>query len=140
MSMQSQQVEVTEPIEIVFAEGLIGIPRARRFRLLSRENSEVRILECLDIANFRLPVVDPYLADPKYRPDVSQRVMEALGFHEEDPILYLAITVVNDDGSFANLRAPLVINTSNCAGMQVILDHPDYNVQAPLEGLKLTTT
>ena len=52
--------------EISFEEGIIGVPRARRFQLLGRDGSEVLLLRSLDIPGFSLPVVDPRHADPGF--------------------------------------------------------------------------
>jgi flagellar assembly factor FliW len=108
--------------EILFSEGVIGVSRARRFELLERSGSPIRVLRCLDIEGFALPVVDPRLADPDYRPAISARVSEALGLSGEGLLLLLAVTTLEPAGPVANLRAPLVINVEKRIGAQVILD------------------
>ena len=53
--------ETSEGTVIQFPEGVIGVPRARRFQVLERPGSPIRVLKCLDIEGFNLPVVDPRL-------------------------------------------------------------------------------
>jgi flagellar assembly factor FliW len=121
---------------IHFEEGIIGVPRARRFQLLERDGSPVRVLRCLDIEGLAIPVTDPRLADASYRPELGSRVTEALEIRTGDPVLVLAVTTLNGASSEANLRAPLVINTRRQLAVQVILDDRSYPLRAPvrLEG------
>lgn len=118
---------------IVFEEGIIGVPRARRFQLLEHEDSPIRVLRCLDINGFALPVVDPALADPDYKPAVGRRVLEALGFEEDDPVLLLAVTTLEPTGPKANLRAPVVVNARGQTAAQVILEDRKYPLRAPVK-------
>ena len=117
---------------IWFEEGIIGVPRARRFQLIERDDSPIRVLRCLDIDGFALPVVDPRLADPGYAPDLGARVAEMLGLEEKEPVLLLSVTILNSDGPVANLRAPLVVNPRRCAGAQIILENRSYPLRAPV--------
>ena len=115
-----------------FEEGIIGVPRARRFQLLEREDSAVKILRCIDIEGFSLPVVDPLLADPEYSPRLGPRVMQALGVEQDDPVLVLAVATLEGAEVFANLKAPVVVNVRQRQALQVILDGRDYALRAPV--------
>lgn len=126
-----------EANEILFPEGIVGVPRARRFRLLEQPGSPLRILDCLDIEGFRLPVVDPFRVEPDYEPVLGKRVREILEVEEGDPMLLLAITVVRSgEAPTANLRAPLVINAAKARGMQWILDDTRWSLQTPATALQ----
>ncbi len=118
--------------EILFPEGIIGVPRARRFLLLEREGSPIRVLRCLDIEGFALPVVDPRLADAGYGPRLGRHVARAIGSQDGASLLMLAVATLTPDGPTANLRAPLVINTRLRRAAQVILEERSYPLRAPL--------
>jgi len=130
--MSAEATAAAEDTEIRFEEGIIGVPRARRFELLEREGSPIRVLRCLDIDGFALPVIDPLLADTTYRPVLGPRVHEALLLEAGEPVLLLAVTTLEPTGPVANLRAPLVINVKRRLAKQVILDDRDYPLRAPL--------
>lgn len=130
--MSEPALSVFDSAEIVFPEGIIGVPRARRFHLLERTDSPIRFLQSLDIQGFRLPVVDPYLADPDYRPRLGSRANASLGFDDPQQILLLAIANVTEEGAVANLRAPLIINVERRCGVQVILDDLRHGLRAPV--------
>jgi flagellar assembly factor FliW len=129
----SEAARVLEDTTVIrFEEGIIGIPRARRFQLTEREDSQIRVLRCLDIEGFALPVVDPRLADPGYQPELGPRVSSALGIENDDPVLVLAITTLEPGQPMANLRAPLVINVRRRTAAQVILDDRSIPLRAPV--------
>ncbi len=123
----------TDPSSILwFEEGIVGVPRARRFQLLERAGSAVRLLRCLDIEGFALPVVEPARADPDYRPRLGRRVREALGAEGNEPLVILVVTVLGPEGPRANLRAPIVIHPRTRRGVQVILEDPSLPLDAPV--------
>ena len=117
---------------ILFEEGIIGVPRARRFQLLEREGSPVRVLRCLDIEGFALPVVDPLAVQPDYHPEIGARLSASLDLSAADPVLLLAVASFEPDGTVVNLRAPVFINPRRRLGAQVILDDRRYPIRAPL--------
>lgn len=117
--------------EIVFEEGIIGVPRARRFVLLERPGSPLRMLRSLDIEGFALPVVDPTLVDADYRPRLGPRVARAIGLGDDDPVVMLAIASREPGGTTVNLRAPVIINVGRRLAAQVILENRAYPLRAP---------
>ncbi len=121
--------------EILFEEGIIGVPRARRFHLMERDGSPVRVMRCLDIEGFTLPVVDPRLADPSYAPRINKRVAATLGAGSDEPLLLLAVATWQPNGAVANLRAPLVINTNRRVAAQVILEDRTLPLRARIGAL-----
>jgi flagellar assembly factor FliW len=128
--MTAGNAMAVEAAELIFEEGIIGVPRARRFELMEQENSPVRLLRCLDIKGFALPVVDPLLADPDYRPDLH-RTLKALGCERAEDVLVMAVACLEPDGAYANLRAPIVLHVGRRSGAQVILD----DMKLPLRAL-----
>jgi flagellar assembly factor FliW len=131
--MGESNVSVGDEATIRFEEGIIGLPHAKRFQLLAKHGSAVRVLSCLDVEGLALPVTDPLLADRNYRPELGARIQEALELAEGDPVLFLAVTTRELDGLVANLRAPLVVNVRCRRAVQVILDDRSYPLRAPVK-------
>lgn len=123
---------------IFFEEGVIGVPLARRFELMTRDDSPLCVLRCLDIEGFNLPVVNPRLVDPVYKPRLAERVNQILEAGEE-PLLFLAVTAVGSEGAVANLKAPVVVNVAQRTAVQVILEG-DYPLRAPVDLAEVETT
>jgi flagellar assembly factor FliW len=122
----------TSTATICFEEGIIGVPRAKRFEILAADDSPIRVLRCLDIDGFALPVVDPALADPAYRPSIPKRLAESIGLDPDSPAVVLAVTVRDKTGSHCNLRAPIVLNPERRLALQIILDDRSLPLRAPL--------
>lgn len=130
--MPSTEAVAVDTSELIFDEGIIGVPRARRFRLLEEEGSPIRLLSSLDIKGFVLPVVDPWLADADYRPRLERHV-RSLGCASGGDVLVLAVALVEGGRAFANLRAPLLLDIDRRAGAQVILDDMTLPLRAPVK-------
>ena len=131
---QPAQVPESDAGEIHFPEGLIGFPSAKHFRLLQHDGGRDLVLSCLDEPALQLPVVDPLSADSEYRPRLRPAAVAGLGTTRPENLLMLSIAVRQPDGSLlANLRAPLLIDTERCVGLQVILDDSSYSLAAPVE-------
>ena len=137
--MHATQEQRPETSEIFFDEGIIGVPRARRFELLERAGSSVRLLRSLDIEGFSLPVVDPKMADPDYDPRLNPRITRALELDDQAELLLLAVATLESDGPLVNLRAPLVINAARLLGVQVILEDRTLPLRAELRELAVRT-
>jgi flagellar assembly factor FliW len=118
--------------EIRFDEGIIGVPQARRFQLLERPGSRLRLLRSVDLDGFALPVVDPRLAEPGYSPTFQPRLSEALSLDTEHWLI-LAVVTLGENGATANLRAPIVINVERRVGAQIILDDKSLPLRRALE-------
>lgn len=116
---------------IVFEEGVIGVPRARRFQLLERGDSCVRMLRSLDVPHFVLPVVDPRVSRSDYAPDFSERVRRSVDASASDELVIFAVATVSGAEGSANLRAPIVINVAKRTAAQIILDDRTLPLRAP---------
>ena len=107
---------------IAFPSGLPGFEADRRFVLLSAANFEpVQCLQAIDGPSPSFLVVDPRRVLADYRARLNQSDLTRLGATDETSLVWLAIVTVGDDGLFANLRAPVVINPARMLGFQLVL-------------------
>ena len=64
---------------------------------------------------------DPRLVLQNFRSALSKNDLARLGADENTPLLWLAIVLLEADGTVAaNLRAPIVINPATMIGQQVM--------------------
>ena len=77
-------------------------------------------------------VVDPRRVLPDYRARLNQSDLTRLGGTDETSLVWLAIVTVADDGLFANLRAPVVINPARMLGFQLVPSDSVYPLRQPL--------
>ena len=118
---------------IAFPSGLPGFEADRRFVLLSAASFEpVQCLQSIDGPSPSFLVVDPRRVLTDYRARLNQSDLTRLGATDETSLVWLAIVTVGDDGLFANLRAPVVINPAKMLGFQLVPSDSVYPLRQPL--------
>ncbi len=128
-------IEIAEEKILTFADGLPGLERYGRYTLLStKETDPFHWLQSLDDMDVALAVINPYLLFPDYRPTVPENVLKDLGIHETEQVLVLTVAVIPQDFQqmTTNLLAPILINTQNNQGRQVILENSEYDLRQPI--------
>ena len=120
---------------ITMPEGLPGLDAFKRYALLSTEETDpFHWLQALDAADVSLAVINPYLLMPEYKPMVPEEVFEQLGAGNTEDVLVLTVAVIPREfrNMTTNLLAPILINTKNNVGKQVILDNSEYALRHPI--------
>jgi len=125
-SHSSAAEAVRDPIDaeqdiVAFPHGLPGFEACRGFALFKAEAAPFQWLTSVEGPAASFLTVDPRLILPTYRYALSPADLERLGADEHTPLLWLAIVLLEADGSVAaNLRAPIVINPATMLGQQVM--------------------
>ena len=115
--------------------GLIGFADATKFVLLeSPEVDPFRWLVSVDKPELSFAVIDPRLLVPDFHIGLAEPDRARLEITEESDVLPLAISVLSTppEGSTANLKAPIVVNSTRMLAQQVVLTTSDYSVKHPL--------
>ncbi len=127
------QMEIEEKGIIEFPEGIPGFENAKKFALLAstEEGSPFQWLQGVDNTELAFVVIDPKVFKPDYSVDVDDDEVEILKIKDVEKVIVLTIIVVPEDITkmTANLKAPVLINTENNRGKQVILDKGDYELK-----------
>jgi flagellar assembly factor FliW len=124
-------IEIDEKNIIDFPEGIPGFENVKKFVLLSNEDSPFQWLQGVDNPHLAFVVIDPRLCKEDYVVDVEDAEVEILDIRDSSKVLVYSIVVVPEDISkmTANLKAPVLINTENNKGKQVILNNEDYPIK-----------
>jgi flagellar assembly factor FliW len=139
----SEQIESTnfgvikfeEEDVVELPEGVLGFSHLTRFLLIESEDYEpFRFLQSIDEPFICFTLIDPLLVDQTYRLELKSEDQRKLHLESQDEgIVYSVVTLAeNPQDATANLYAPLVINTSNMRGSQIILFDSKYSVNQPL--------
>lgn len=132
------EIELEEDKILTFDHGIFGFENSKRYTILysgEDENSSViSWLQSLDEVSLALPIIQPGYVTDHYNPVVEDELLVSLGnFKEEDIVVFLTLTVPSDLTKMtSNLKAPIIINTANKKGCQVVVDDPDYIVKYPV--------
>jgi len=126
-------IDIDEKGIIEFPEGLPGFEDVKKYVLLGSTDEDMifRWLQSVDSPELAFVVIDPRLLVSNYEVDVDDSEVEILSIKDTEKVALYSIVVVPDDIAkmTANLKAPLIINTENMKGKQVILDKSDYQIK-----------
>lgn len=120
---------------IHFPNGIYGFEDVRDFILLQEdENRVVWSLQAVGRPYPSIIVVDPCVVMPGYAPRLAAADRRALGEPGPDDLCWLAVAVIRKklEDSVVSLKSPIVINSKNRVGMQVILDDERYPLRCRL--------
>lgn len=128
------EIEVMPEKVIHFPEGIIGFREVKDYILIGKKERMVMWLQSVDRPETAFIVVNPFLFEPTYDPKLAGTDLEFLKVNDVQDINILTIVVVpkNPQEMTANLLGPLVINTKERLGRQVILTEGDYSVKHPI--------
>lgn len=133
-SIQADAEVQAIPCEIVFPQGLIGCPAWQYFQLVPEAFAGCGELVCLDEPGVALPVADPAWLGIDVRLELDDDDGEALHLSRAEDARVLCVLTLHRSppAVTANLAGPLIINWPERLGRQVVLDHQDYPLRAPI--------
>lgn len=112
-----------------------GFPDRSKFALVQLDDDGVLCsLASLEEPDLRFLVVPPAQFFPDYAPVVDDEAVSDLGISDASDVLLLCVLTAGESLSTttANLAAPLLVNTTTCRALQVVLDDPSLSVATPL--------
>ena len=133
------EVEVDDSKIIDFPNGIIGFPDLKKFTLMQdgnddKDSNTIRWLQSIDEPGFAMPVMDPLLVCPDYKPEIDKDKIEGIGeLSDEELLVLVTVTVPHDLTKMTvNLMGPFIINVKDMKGAQCIVDNDDYPVKFPI--------
>jgi flagellar assembly factor FliW len=116
------ETEITVSEAVTFPDGIPGFESCRSWVVMAAEDATpLRRLHALDGADAAFLAIDPRAVLDNYRCDLSATDRRRLGASDTDPLLWLAIVMMESTGALTvNLRAPIVINPKTMTGQQVL--------------------
>jgi flagellar assembly factor FliW len=131
------EVEIDDSKIISFPNGIIGFPDLKKFTLMYDEekgSDTIKWLQSIDEPNFAMPVMDPLVVCPDYKPEVDVNITNDIGDIDNDDLLILVTVTVPHDlkQMTVNLMGPFIINIKELKAVQTIIDNDDYPVKFPI--------
>ena len=124
------EMEIDDTNILEFEDGLPGFPDDRQFVLIENEEPFCWLQSVTDGENAFI-LVDVFKIMPEYNPQVDKEELELLGEYKPEDFLILNIVVLpeNIKNMTVNLLAPVIINTANKKGRQVIAKNENYSIK-----------
>jgi Uncharacterized protein conserved in bacteria len=129
------EIEYAQKDIITFNKGLFGLNDLKTFILLDLEEYEpFKLLQSLEDDEIAMIVTSPYEFFNEYEFEVNEDTVNNLQIDSPEQVNVITTVTLNSDvkNITTNLQGPIVINTSNNLGEQIILDNPKYKVKNPL--------
>ncbi|MEW4221542.1 flagellar assembly protein FliW [Rossellomorea marisflavi] len=128
-------ITVNDEELLSFPHGVPGFHDEKQFALLHLEDNEwFQILQSTVTPDLAFITTNPFLFFPEYDFELDRASLDQLGNPTTGNIQVLSILTVKDPfkKSTANLQAPVIINTANKRGKQVILTDTNYRTHHPI--------
>ncbi|MFH2065771.1 MAG: flagellar assembly protein FliW [Pseudomonadota bacterium] len=131
------EIDIADEKIINMPLGLPGFLGRTRFVLLERmETRPFCWFQSVDDPNLALVIMNPFLFHAEYSVDIEPALKEMAW--KGDPLDKMAVYVVltfHDDGLYritANLIGPIIINTTKCEAVQMVLHESPYSHRHPV--------
>lgn len=129
------EMEYKENNIITFNKGLPGFNKLKKFILIDLQEYEpFKLLQSLEDDEISLIVTSPYEFFSEYEIKLSEETIKNLKINYPEQVMVITTVTLNSDVKkiTTNLQGPIVINTYNNLGEQIILDNSKYKVKSPL--------
>lgn len=127
------EIEVDEELILDFPEGLLGFQDEKRFIIINNEDEEnpFQWLQSINSPELSFVIINPFLVDPNYDIVIPETSQEKLGLEDQKDIGLYSMVVIPEEveNMTANLLGPIIINTKNKIGRQIILDDNRYKTK-----------
>lgn len=125
-------IEFDENATITFENGLYGFEDLKKYIIIddSEGGNPFKWMHSLE-EDICFVVIDPRYVDPGYDFFLKEDAVQKLKADKSTEFMILSIVVVTDkiEDMTVNLRSPIVINSVNNKGVQVILDDEKYGIR-----------
>lgn len=126
-------IDIAEDRVITFPEGLLGFSDRTGFCLLQPGDDACFFwLQSLDDPNLAFVVTDPTFFEQDYSVPIRPEQMNGLNIQKlEDAQVFVIVNKI-DDQLTGNFQGPLIINTLDKLGEQIVLSDKKWTTRHPL--------
>ncbi|WP_347548336.1 flagellar assembly protein FliW [Pseudalkalibacillus hwajinpoensis] len=130
------EMDVSEERLMTFANGIPGLEHFTTYCLLpadDKDESPFYFLQSTEESGLCFFLADPFSFYPNYEVNLDDSTLNQLNIEDPKQALVLAILTVQGSLKDAtmNLKAPLIINTAQRTGKQLVLKQ-EYGIKEPL--------
>ena len=127
------EIEIDEEKIIHFPEGILGFEEEKEFVVINDEDEESPFgwLQAIENPELTFVIINPFFVYPNYDITIPETAQKKLEIQDKKDLIIYSIVVVPKDieKMTANLIGPIIINTKEMIGKQVILDDDRYSTK-----------
>lgn len=129
------EVKINPSHIISFEHGIPGFEEEKEFvQLPISEESIFQVLQSIKTEGLAFIITSPFTAVANYSFELDEATIQALHIKSEEEVAVFGIVSLKDTlaDSTINLKAPIVVNTTNKKAKQVILEKEEYAIRHKL--------
>lgn len=132
------EIQLREDRLLSFPKGLLGLPHCTVFglsRLPGVDESPLMLMHCINDPHITFLVADPSVLGLHIQDKDIEQALKDEGLSAKDTQILTILTLYPDEDAgylTANLRAPVLVNSSTREGVQHILASKEYTTQHKL--------
>lgn len=127
------KIDLDESKIIHFQDGIPGFENEKRFTVILNEDIDnpFHYLQSVESEDLSFVIMNPFDIFPEYEFNIPQTSKEKLNIENENQVIVYTIVVVPKDieKMTTNLQGPIIINTDEKKGKQIILDDNRYTTK-----------
>lgn len=126
------ELDVPEDKIIEFPKGILGFEQFQQYVILQSEESEpFKWMQSIEDPNLAFVIANPAFFFPNYKLEMHIRELSEINVSESSSIeTYVIVTIPKDISQMsANLQGPLLINTDDNLGKQVVFVNSRYTIR-----------
>lgn len=124
------EIEIKEDSIVTMPDGMLGFSEIKQYVLVKHDEKSPFIwYQAVGEPGLAFVITDPFAFFPDYEVGLTEGDLEALDCVDTKDLVVFVVVVIpeNAEQMTANLRGPIVINTSNRIGRQVVLTDDRYS-------------
>lgn len=128
------EIEINDASIITFPGGLPGLEGLEKYAIIRCEQTEpIQWLQSVEEMDLALPIINPFIVNPSYEVEVDDSELEFIKSDQEEDLIVMNIMVLPEQLSdmTVNLMAPILINTKDMLGTQVMMDYKSFSIAYP---------
>jgi len=126
------ELDVPEDKTVEFPKGILGFEQFQKYVILQNEDSEpFKWMQSIEDPNLAFVIANPAFFFPNYKIEMHIRELNEINVSEGSSVeTYVIVTIPKDVSQMsANLQGPLLINTDNNLGKQVVFVNSRYTIR-----------
>lgn len=126
-------IEVEQGQMIHFPEGMLGFESANDFCIFNHaEGSPFIWMQSINEPDLAFVLVVPFDFFPEYDFDISQSDIDTIKLEDVAEVAVFTVVTISDGNVTANLSGPIIMNSKNRHGKQIVLSNPTYKTRHSL--------
>lgn len=128
------EVEIEEQQLVSFPKGIPGFPQYKDYAIIDLEDTAFFYLQSMEEPSVGFVMANPFDFFPAYEIDLPESAIKELDIGSPEEVMIRCIVTIQEEfqKSTINLLAPVVMNTRNRQGKQVVLQGVPYPIKQPL--------